>query len=53
MEQFTEAQRASNNAKIWCWVTTVLAIIGVLLNIYFYTIGKAQYMQFLEQLQQR
>lgn len=27
---FAEAQRASNNARIWCWVQTALAVLGLL-----------------------
>ena len=46
------ARRASANAKTWCWVATVLAIIGVLSNIYvFSTGGMAQYQQMIEQMQ--
>ncbi len=46
------ARRASANAKTWCWVATALAIIGVLLNVYFYaTGGMAEYQQLLEQMQ--
>jgi hypothetical protein len=46
------ARRASANAKTWCWVATALAIIGVLMNIYFYsTGGLAEYQQLLEQMQ--
>ena len=46
------AQRASATAKTWCWVATALAIIGLLLNIYFYsTGGMAQYQQIFEQMQ--
>jgi hypothetical protein len=53
LEQFDAAQRASKNAKIWCWVTTVIAIIGVLTTIYFQTVGKEWLHQYLEQLQQQ
>lgn len=46
------AQRASNSAKTWCWVTTGLAIFGVLLNIWAYsTGGLQQYQQMLQELQ--
>lgn len=46
------AQRASNTAKTWCWVTTALAIIGLLINIgMFATGGMDQYMQMMEQMQ--
>jgi len=48
------ARRASDNAKIWCWVATALAIIGLLINIYVLaTGGMAQYMQMMEQIQQQ
>lgn len=47
------AQRASANAKTWCWVATALAIIGLLLNIYMLsTGGMAEYQQLIEQMQQ-
>ena len=50
---FAGAQRASANAKTWCWVATALAIIGLLINIYmFSTGGMAEYQQMLEQMQQ-
>lgn len=46
------AQRASANAKTWCWVATALAIIGVVWSIYWYSSGgMAQYQQILEQMQ--
>ncbi len=48
------ARRASDNARIWCWVATALAIIGLLINIYFFaTGGMAQYMEMMEQIQQQ
>ena len=47
------ARRASAQAKTWCWVTTALAIIGLLINLYvFSTGGMEQYMQMMEQVQQ-
>ena len=46
------AQRASATAKTWCWVATALAIIGLLINIYYFSSGGvAQYQQLLEQIQ--
>ncbi|KRG66504.1 membrane protein [Stenotrophomonas humi] len=46
------ARRASNNAKIWCWVATGLAILGLIINaIYFATVGSAGYMEMLQQYQ--
>ncbi|MCA0197019.1 MAG: CD225/dispanin family protein [Proteobacteria bacterium] len=46
------ARRASANAKIWCWVATVLAIIGALWTIYFFsTGGMAEYQELIEQMQ--
>ena len=46
------ARRASANAKTWCWVATALAIIGLLINIYWVsTGGMAEYQQMLEQMQ--
>lgn len=48
------ARRASNNAKTWCWVATALAIIGLLINIYWVaTGGVAQYMEMMQQFQQQ
>ena len=46
------ARRASATAKTWCWVATALAIIGLLMNIYFFsTGGMAEYQQMLEQIE--
>jgi hypothetical protein len=47
------AQRASANAKTWCWVATALAIIGLLWVTYSLTMGDglAQYQQIMEQVQ--
>ncbi|MFL6585940.1 MAG: CD225/dispanin family protein [Luteimonas sp.] len=47
------AQRASNTAKTWCWVTTGLCIIGLLWTIYSLTLGggMAQYQMILDQMQ--
>jgi len=46
------ARRASNTAKTWCWVTTGLAILGLVINIiYFATVGSAGYMEMLQQYQ--
>ncbi|WP_313645377.1 CD225/dispanin family protein [Stenotrophomonas sp.] len=46
------ARRASNTAKTWCWVTTGLAILGLVVNIiYFATVGSAGYMEMLQQYQ--
>lgn len=49
---FAGAQRASNTAKIWCIVTTVLAAIGVLMVIYNLTLGGgvAEYQSVIEQI---
>lgn len=46
------AQRASKNAKTWCWVATALAIIGLLWTIYSFTFGNGaqMYQQFFEQM---
>ena len=47
------ARRASSNAKTWSIVTTVLAAIGLLINIGFLaTGGMTEYMQAVEQIQQ-
>ncbi|MCD9088342.1 CD225/dispanin family protein [Stenotrophomonas sp. SY1] len=46
------ARRASNNAKTWCWVATALAILGLIINIvYFSMVGSAGYMEMLQQYQ--
>ena len=46
------AQRASANAKTWCWVATALAIIGLLINIVMFATGGAEsYMQMIQQYQ--
>ena len=47
------AQRASANAKIWCWVATALAIIGLLWVTYSLTLGggMTQWQQIIEQVQ--
>ena len=46
------ARRASNNAKIWCWVATGMAILGLLINVgYFAMAGSAGYMEMLQQYQ--
>ncbi|MET0655463.1 MAG: CD225/dispanin family protein [Pseudoxanthomonas sp.] len=46
------AQRASANAKTWCWVATALAIIGLLINIVVFATGGAEsYMQMMQQYQ--
>jgi hypothetical protein len=40
------ARIASDNAKIWCWVTTAVAIIGLILNIIMVATGAlGEYMQ--------
>lgn len=47
------ARRSSANAKTWAWVTTGLAIIGLLINIYWVsTGGMSQYTEMMEQFQQ-
>ena len=46
------AQRASANAKTWCWVATALAIIGLLINIGMFATGGAEsYLQMIQQYQ--
>jgi Interferon-induced transmembrane protein len=47
------ARQASNNAKTWCIVTSVLAVIGLIMSIiWFATGGVAQYMEAMQQIQQ-
>ena len=43
------AMRASGSAKTWATVATVLAVIGIILNIYFYINGGLQ--AYLEAMQ--
>ena len=46
------ARRASNNAKIWCWVATALAIVGLIINILIFATGGTQaYLDYLQQMQ--
>ncbi|MET0581131.1 MAG: CD225/dispanin family protein [Pseudoxanthomonas sp.] len=46
------AQRASANAKTWCWVATALAIIGLLINIVMFATGGVEsYMEMMQQYQ--
>lgn len=46
------ARRASDQAKIWCWVATGLAIVGLLINIgYFVMVGSAGYAEMLQSYQ--
>jgi len=47
------AQRASSIAKIWCWVTTGLCIVGLLWTIYSFTLGggMAQWQMIMDQMQ--
>lgn len=48
----TGAQQASNNARTWSIVATVLAGIGLLLNIAFFSMGgMGQYTEMLQQMQ--
>jgi hypothetical protein len=46
------AGEASRNARLWCWITTALCILSLLLNIaWVVTGGAAQYMEMMQQLQ--
>ena len=48
------AEQASKNAKLWCWITTGLVILGLLLNVVSYSTGGSdRYRQMLEQFEQR
>ena len=48
------AERASRNAKLWCWITTGLCILGLLINIAMYaTGGNQKYMEMLQEMQAR
>lgn len=47
------ARRASASAKTWCWVTTALAIIGLVINVAWFASGGTQaYLEMLQQYQQ-
>ncbi|MCD7097920.1 CD225/dispanin family protein [Stenotrophomonas sp. MMGLT7] len=47
------ARRASNTTKTWCWVTTALAIVGLIINIVMLATGGMQaYLESIQQLQQ-
>ncbi|GAB6195492.1 CD225/dispanin family protein [Lysobacter xanthus] len=49
---FAEAKRASDTAKLWCWITTGLIIVGLLMNIaWIATGGMAQYAEMMQQVQ--
>lgn len=49
---FAEAKRASDTAKLWCWITTGLTALGLLINVFWMMSGgMAQYMQTMQQLQ--
>jgi uncharacterized membrane protein YdjX (TVP38/TMEM64 family) len=46
------ARKASENAKIWCWVATAVVGLGVLLNIGSFMMGGTQqYMEMMQQMQ--
>jgi hypothetical protein len=46
------ARQASDTAKTWCWVATVLAIIGLIINIGWFAMGgMAQYAEMMQQMQ--
>ena len=48
------AEQSSKNAKLWCWITTGLCILGLLLNIVFYaTGGQQKYMEYMQEIQQQ
>lgn len=50
---FAEARRASDTAKLWCWITTGLVALGLLINIGLLASGgMAGYQQRLQQIQQ-
>ena len=49
---YAEAKRASDTAKLWCWITTALVVLGLLLNIWFYASGgPAWYQEVIQQAQ--
>ena len=49
---FAGAQRAADTAKVWCWVVTALAIVGVLgWSLVVASGGMAEYMEMMQQFQ--
>lgn len=51
-DDYAEARRASDTAKLWCWITTGLCILGIVLNVVFLaTGGMADYMEAMQQIQ--
>ena len=50
---FAEAKRSSDTAKLWCWITTGLCALGLLINIgVMATGGMASYTERLQQIEQ-
>ena len=49
------AEQASRNAKLWCWITTGLCILGLLLTIGLRVAGydNAYWQNYIEQMQQQ
>src|SRR5688500_6112558 len=49
------AEQASRNAKLWCWITTGLCILGLLLTIGLRVAGydNAYWHNYIEQMQQQ
>lgn len=46
------ASEASSSAKVWCWITTVLIIVGLcVVALFFYSGGWAKYQQIMEELE--
>ena len=46
------AREASDKAKLWCWITTGLAILGLLINlVFFLNGGMHQYMESIQAIQ--
>lgn len=46
------AKLSSRNAKLWCWISTGLCVVGLLWSIYFVsTGGMARYQQMLEEIE--
>lgn len=37
---YAAAQRASSNAKLWCWITTGLNIVGLLWTVFAISTGR-------------
>ncbi|RPE75802.1 interferon-induced transmembrane protein [Vulcaniibacterium tengchongense] len=48
---YAGAERAARTAKLWCWITTALCVVGLLWSVYFIsTGGLEQYRLMMQQM---